>query len=80
MSEGNFTIVNNTAKSDGNLLWDIIIACNLFISQKSYNNKPLQAWLRLNAFLVLACLPAFWPACSLASAPLLELLHLSSST
>ena len=43
MSEGNFTIVNNTAKYDGNLLWDIIIACNLFISQKSYNKSEQMA-------------------------------------
>ena len=39
--------------------------------------SPSRAWLRLNAFLVLACLPAFLPACSLARAPLLELPHLT---
>ncbi len=44
--------------------------------------SPSRAWLRLNAILVLACLPAFLPACSLARdrAPLLELPCLSSLT
>ena len=49
-------------------------------SPRKKETSPSRAWLRLNAFLVLDCLPSFLPTCSLARAPMLELLHLSSLT